>query len=49
MGAGEGMPPPARKALARRGTFAAKQILFQSSPLAPGGGDLKATARPGRC
>lgn len=43
------MPLPARKALAHRGTFAAKQIFFQTSPLAPWGGGLKATARPGRC
>ena len=49
MWVGEGMSLPARKALARRGTFAAKQIFFQTSPLAPWGGGLKATARPGRC
>lgn len=32
-----GVPPPSRKALARRGALAAKQILFQTSPLAPEG------------
>lgn len=32
-----GVPPPHRKALARRGALAAKQILFQTSPLAPEG------------
>lgn len=35
---GEGMPSPAHKALARRGTFAAKQIFFQTSPRLPGRG-----------
>lgn len=35
MRVGEGMPSPARKALARRGTFAAKQIFFQTSPRLP--------------
>lgn len=32
-----GVPPPPPKTLARRGALAAKQILFQTSPLAPEG------------
>lgn len=36
---------PSRKALVRRGAFAAKRILFQTSPLAPGG---EGTAGPSR-
>ena len=46
-----GVPLPPRKALARRGAFAAKQILFQTSPLPPGGEGVSGPSpeRPGRC